>query len=146
MFDVLRCSACCLIIHINLKRTTIFVIRYLRYRGYTWSLDYQDKSMVQSVLVNNDFLTWLLIGWHQAASQSEAMFENICQLAWILMEISNNTGPGKCPSQWETALHLLFVWDLDHIALHNTVYRDPDHVTDVLTNEIVFVSHLAHII
>ena len=28
------------------------------------------------MLINKDFLTWLLIGWQLAASQSEAMLEN----------------------------------------------------------------------
>ena len=28
-----------------------------------WGLDYKVKSMLNSMLVNKDFLTWLLIGW-----------------------------------------------------------------------------------
>ena len=36
------------------------------------------------MLVNKDFLTWLLIGWRLAASQSDAMFENLYYLTWIL--------------------------------------------------------------
>ena len=31
------------------------------------------------MLVNKDFLTWLLIGWQFDASQSEAMFEIACK-------------------------------------------------------------------
>ena len=40
--------------------------------------------MLKSMLVNKDFLTWLLIGWGCAASQSRATFQNSCQLTWIL--------------------------------------------------------------
>ena len=29
----------------------------------TWGLGYLVKSMLNSVLVNKDFLTWPLIGW-----------------------------------------------------------------------------------
>ena len=42
----------------------------------TRSMDYTNNSIVNPVSDNKDFLTWLLIGWRFAASQSETMFEN----------------------------------------------------------------------
>ena len=40
----------------------------------TWIV--AKKSHIEIQLINTDFQTWLLIGWQQAARQSEAMFEN----------------------------------------------------------------------
>ena len=42
-----------------------------------WAGGYSVKSMLNSMLVYKDFLTWLLIGWGCAASQSDARFENL---------------------------------------------------------------------
>ena len=42
-------------------------------------IDHGSKLLWQihvKIHLNQNFQTWLLIGWQQAASQSEAMFEN----------------------------------------------------------------------
>ena len=42
-------------------------------------LDYYVKSMLKSILVPKDILTWLLTSWQLCAtSQSDASFENLC--------------------------------------------------------------------
>ena len=41
-----------------------------------WTGGYWVTSMLNSTLLNNDFLTWLLIGWR--------LWRNLCQLTWIL--------------------------------------------------------------
>ena len=38
-------------------------------------LEYYEEYMLKSILVDKIFQTWLLTGWQQAASQSEARFE-----------------------------------------------------------------------
>ena len=45
---------------------------------YSRGLDYKAKPMLKAMLINKDFLTWPLIGWQCADSQSDARFENIC--------------------------------------------------------------------
>ena len=66
--------------------------------------------MLKSMLVNKHFHTWLLIGWQQAASQSEAMLENPCKLTCKLTRILlSNPGPWS----WSyTYTGPVFVFDL----------------------------------
>ena len=42
------------------------------------------KSMLSSLLINNDFLTWFWLAGGSVASESEARFVNADQLTWIL--------------------------------------------------------------
>ena len=44
----------------------------------TLGLYFWEVSVLKSVLINEDFQTWHLIGWQPAARQSEARFENPC--------------------------------------------------------------------
>ena len=57
--------------------------KYFSYLGILARVRLLRNFNVKIHVSNKNVQTWLLIGWQEAASQSEAMFENSCQMTWI---------------------------------------------------------------
>ena len=65
----------------TISENIIYVLHMYTHKAtfifYSRGLDYKAKPLLKAMLINKDFLTWLLIGWQRADSQSDARFENI---------------------------------------------------------------------
>ena len=63
------------------------------------------KILVNLHSFDKNCLAWLLIGCRLAASQSEAMFENSCQMIWIL--IMKFLSKSRCQGPTSLTVHEL---------------------------------------
>ena len=71
------------------------------------------------MVINRDFLTWLLIGWQLTASQSEAMFEMSYQIALIVTwKVSQTPGSEGEVSVDHTLMHTMHLC----IGLSSTIH------------------------
>ena len=69
----------------------------LSFSAQSRGLDYQVKTMLKSMLVNNDFLTWFLIGWWLCCQPISCQVWKSCKRTWIF-NMNENVSVTQAPA------------------------------------------------